>query len=46
MHHSKGKPTPAMLTGSDFITYAGLSISKPTKDFEHYWAKFIGGLVW
>ena len=46
MHHSRGKPTPPELQGPEFITYAGLSISKPAKDFEHYWAKFVGGLVW
>ena len=46
MHHSRGKPTPTELQGSEFITYAGLTISKPAKDFEHYWAKFVGGLVW
>ena len=46
IYHSKGKPTPPELQGPEFITYAGLTISKPQADFEHYWTKFIGGLVW
>ena len=46
MHHSKGKPAPPELQGPEFVTYAGLTISKPQADFEHYWSKFIGGLVW
>lgn len=46
IYHSKGKPTPPELQGPDFVTYAGLTISKPQADFEHYWTKMIGGLVW
>jgi len=46
MEHSRGKAIPADLQGPEFITYAGLTISKPVKDFEHYWTKAVGGLVW
>jgi len=36
----------AELQGPEFVTYAGLTISKPQADFEHYWTKVVGGLVW
>ncbi len=41
-----GKPPPPQFQTDEFVTYAGLTLPKPKKDLDYWYARAIGAAFW